>query len=96
MNQLIITPLAERDIESIGDYIAKDNPGRALSFVRELFDQCKTIAGNPLSYRLRPELEEGLRSCAYGNYVIFFSASKEEITIIRVLHGARDIPEEFS
>lgn len=80
----------------IGDYIAQDNPLRAISFVRELFAQCKTIAGNPLGYRLRPELEEDLRSCAYGNYVIFFSATEQEVTIIRVLHGARDIPDEFA
>ncbi len=95
MNKLIVTPLAECDIEAIGDYIAQDNPQRAISFVRELFAQCKTIAGNPLGYRLRPELAEDLRSCAYGNYVIFFSATEQEVTIIRVLHGARDIPGEF-
>ena len=34
--RLVITPLAEQDIESIGDYIARDNPRRALSFIREL------------------------------------------------------------
>lgn len=96
MSKLIVTPLAERDIEAIGDYIAQDNPRRALSFVRELFGQCKTIAGNPLGYRLRSELAESLRSCAYGNYVIFFSATEQEITIIRVLHGARDISGEFT
>jgi toxin ParE1/3/4 len=96
VNKLIVTPLAERDIEAIGDYITQDNPRRALSFVRALLTQCKTIAENPLGYRLRPELDEDLRSCAYGNYVIFFSVSKEEVTVIRVLHGARDIPGEFS
>lgn len=31
-----ISPLAERDLESIGDYIAEDNPVRALRFVAEL------------------------------------------------------------
>lgn len=27
---------AERDLESIGDYIARDNPMRAISFLQEL------------------------------------------------------------
>jgi plasmid stabilization system protein ParE len=36
MTRLIITPLAESDIEDIGDYIAQDHPDRAVSFVAEL------------------------------------------------------------
>lgn len=31
-----LAPLAEQDLEAIGDYIARDNPRRALSFVHEL------------------------------------------------------------
>jgi toxin ParE1/3/4 len=34
--RVVISPLAERDLEAIGDYIAEDNPARALSFVAEL------------------------------------------------------------
>jgi toxin ParE1/3/4 len=89
---LVFTPRAEQDLEAIGDYIAADNPKRAISFVRELHQQCQRIAQNPSGYRLRPELAEGLRSCAYGHYVIFFEADPENITIVRILHGARDLP----
>ena len=89
--RLTLTPLAEQDLEAIGDYIAGDNPTRAVSFIRELRDQCQRIAANPPGYRLRPELGDDIRSCAHGNYVIFFMATPEEVTIIRVLHGARDI-----
>ncbi len=53
--QVIITPLAERDIESIGDYIAQDNPVRAISFVTEIRAQCVKIAKGPQGYGLRPE-----------------------------------------
>lgn len=94
--QGIITPLAERDLESIGDYIAEDNPVRAISFVAELRAQCVKIANGPQGYRLRPELGDGIHSCAYGNYVIFFTANKTRLTIARVLHGAMDIPAHFS
>jgi len=90
------TPLAESDLEAIGDYIAADNPKRAISFVRELRQQCQRIAQNPLAYRLRSELAEGLRSCAFGHYVIFFKADHEELAIIRILHGARDLPAVLS
>ncbi|TVS21024.1 MAG: type II toxin-antitoxin system RelE/ParE family toxin [Planctomycetaceae bacterium] len=90
--RLTLTPLAEQDLEAIGDYIAADNPIRAVSFIRELRAQCPRIAANPPGYRLRPELGDDIRSSAYGNYVISFVASPEEITIIRILHGAPDIP----
>lgn len=90
--RLVIKPLAEQDLEAIGDYIARDNPARAVTFVRELREQCKRITGNPLGYRERSELTPGLRSCAHGNYVIFFDALPGVVEVVRVLHGARDLP----
>jgi len=41
--QLLFTPMAAFDLEEIGDYIAKDNPVRAGSFVAELRAQCEKI-----------------------------------------------------
>jgi len=90
----LVSPLAEQDIESIGDYIALDNPHRALTFIAELRGQCGTIAASPKAFRARPELGESIRSCAYGNYVIFFQ-DVETVCIVRVLHGAMDIEARF-
>lgn len=90
--RLVFTPLAEQDLEAIADYIAVDNPVRALSFVRELRAQCLRITLNPPGYRLRPDLGDGIRSCAHGNYVIFFEVDPDTVVIVRILHGARDIP----
>ena len=64
--------------------------------MRELRSQCGKVAALPETFRLRHELGEDIRSCAYGRYVIFFTAGVHEITIIRVLHGARDLPALFS
>lgn len=89
------SPLAEQDLEAIGDYIAADNPRRALSFVQEIRAQCQRIARNPPGYRLRPELGDGIRSCVHGHYVIFFEADTHAVTIVRILHGARDLPALF-
>ena len=90
-----ISPLAERDLEAIGDYIAEDSPSLALSFVAELRTQCATIVKAPQAYRARADIAEGLRSCAYGNYVIFFTITKTQLKIVRILHGARDIAAQF-
>lgn len=91
MSKIDFTPLAESDLEGIGDFIAQDNPRRALSFVEELRDQCSRIALAPLAYPARPELRIGLRSCAYGHYVVFFQADNLKVLIVRILHGAQDI-----
>ena len=93
---LLFTPLAAQDLEDIADYIAQDNPARALSFVAELQAQCQTIARQPALYRLRSDLLPNVRSCAYGNYVIFFQSLEKQVTVVRILHGTRDLPAAFS
>ncbi|HIE6127822.1 TPA: type II toxin-antitoxin system RelE/ParE family toxin [Proteus mirabilis] len=94
--KLGISPLAEQDLESIGDWIAKDNPIRALSFIEELYQKCLLIAESPTFYAERPEILPGLRSCTYGRYLLFFRVLEAEVRIERILHGSRDIPAHFS
>ena len=95
MAQYWISPLAEQDLEAISDFIAQDNPHRALTFITELRSQCAKIATNPMACRLRPELGTNIRSFAHGNYVIFFQDNRDELCIVRVLHGAMDIETRF-
>jgi len=89
--KLRLSPLAEHDIENIGDYIAQDNPRRAVSFTEELYQQCLSISESPDIYRERPELGEKIRACSYGRYLIVYSIHDIEVRIERVLHGSRDI-----
>jgi len=35
-----VSPLSERDLEEIGDFIAADNPHRTVSYIREMRDRC--------------------------------------------------------
>jgi len=93
--RLEFRPQAELDLERIGDHIALDNPRRAVTFLRELRAQCRKIMVAPQAYRSRPELGEGIRSCTYENYVIFFTEDDWLLQIIRVLHGAMDIEAQF-
>jgi len=92
---LSITPLAAQDLEEIGDYIAQDNPLRAVEFLTELQAHCETIRRNPEGYRLRQEFSETMRSCSHGNYVIFYESDVKEVTIVRILHGGRDLQKIF-
>ncbi|MBL6945439.1 MAG: type II toxin-antitoxin system RelE/ParE family toxin [Rhodospirillales bacterium] len=88
---VVFSPLAERDLEEIGDHIARDNPRRALSFIMEIRDRCREIEATPHAAPLRDEIMPGARMIVHGNYLIFYRAMNREIRIERVLHGARDI-----
>ncbi|MFC6307212.1 type II toxin-antitoxin system RelE/ParE family toxin [Paraburkholderia dipogonis] len=89
-----ILPAVEAELEAIGDYIARDNPRRAVSFVRELRDKCLSLADMALAFPLVPRYEDrGVRHRVHGNYQIFYRVvglPAERIDIIHVLHGARD------
>jgi len=88
-----ILPVAAHDMESIGDYIAKDNPWRAVSFVQELRKATAVLGDFPEAFPLVPDFEDdGIRMHTHGRYVIYYryiEASKR-VVVLRVLHGAQD------
>jgi toxin ParE1/3/4 len=89
------TPQTEIDLEEIGDYIALDNPKRAVTFVQEIRQHCELIADGPTRYAARPELGEGIRVCTHKNYLIVFEPYDDGVLILRVLQGARNLPGIF-
>jgi len=95
MRPVIFSPDALLDLQDIGDYIAADNPERALSFVGELHDVAENITSAPGAYRAREDIAPGLRMALKGNYVILFRVRQDRIEIARILHGARDLPRTF-
>lgn len=92
----VFSPLAESDLEGIGDYIARDNPQRAISFVLELKEQCEKICDIPLAFPLRSELGEGFRMVVFKSYLIFYRDFENTVRIERILHGARNIQVLFN
>ena len=91
MKPLTFSPEAAADLEEIGDYIAKDNPTRALSFLDELENYCYQSAERPEAFPKREDLAPGLRMAVYGNYLILFRIQAQEIRIERIVHGARKL-----
>ena len=87
-----LTAAAEADLEAIGDYIAQDNPVRALSFVRELSRSCLELADMPEAWPAIPRYEHhGVRRRVHGRYLIFYRVAEGRITILHVLNGAMDV-----
>lgn len=88
-----LSHLALSDLEAIGDYIARDNPVRAVSFVREIRAKFKQIGKNPLHYQLRPEVGKDARLAVVGHYVILFRVIGAVVKVERVVFGGRNLPE---
>jgi plasmid stabilization system protein ParE len=82
----------ESDLDSIADYIAQDNPQRAITFIREIRQKMHRIAEQPLIYQLRPEIGEEARLAVVGRYVILFRVLDDVVRIERVVYGGRDLP----
>lgn len=95
MPRLVILPAARVDLIEIGDFIAQDNLERALSFLAEIEVKMQEAAERPESFPMRNDVCAGLRSARHGRYLIFFVNADEEVQIVRVLHGARDLPRIF-
>jgi len=80
----------ERDVEEIGDSIARDNPARAVTFIEALTERCHLLIEQPAAAPLRPEFGNGVRMIPFGRYLVFYSFDADELKIIRVIHGARN------
>lgn len=86
-----LTAEAEHDLEAIGDYIARDNPRRAISFLQELREKCLALADKPERFPLVPRYEtESVRRRSHGNYLIFYRVERAKVVVVHVLHGAQD------
>ena len=70
--KLVFTATADADMETIGDYIALENPLRAVSFIREIRGKCIELREVPEAFPLVSRHEAtGIRRRVHGNYLIF-------------------------
>lgn len=85
----IFSRKAEDDLEVIADYIACDNPRRALTYITEIRERCHTIISFPEAAPLREEFGTGIRMVPFGRYLLFYTVHSEYVRIERILAGER-------
>ena len=97
----LFTPQAWQDVLDIVAYIAADNASAAERFVPALEDTCTQLLALPGLGSARSfqsaEIKDVRQMAVTGfeNYLIFYSATKRSITVLRILHAARDFPTIF-
>jgi toxin ParE1/3/4 len=64
-------------------------------FIRRLIAKADSLSFMPERYRERQELQPGLRAVLVEKYLLFYLIDNRTVSIIRVLHGARDVTAEM-
>lgn len=85
--KVLVSRLAEIDITEIAEWIAADNPRAAARMIDKFLAAANALSLHPHRY---PEVgRTGLRKRPIGDYVILYRAD-DAISVVRVLHSARD------
>ena len=92
MLRLVFTEQARADLLEAWLFIAGDNPAAADKVLDTLEHEAKLLLLQPLMGRARPELGSAVRSWPSATpYVVFYEVDGSELTVLRVLHHARDV-----
>lgn len=93
--QIELSRYVEGDLDTVADFIAQDNPGRAVTFIQDIRKKFYNIQREPLIYQLRPDIGEDARMATVGNYAILFRIMGNIVRIERVVYGSRNLPDVF-
>jgi plasmid stabilization system protein ParE len=78
-------------LEEIAAFIAKDSPLAAYKFIAYLRAKALSLGDIPHAFPLVPRYERaGIRRRPCGRYLIFYRADEGAVSIVRILHSARD------
>ena len=86
---------ALRDLEAIGDYIARDNPATANRVVLRILDQTEMLTAHPEIGRPGRIAETRELVITDTPYIVPYRLRSAEIEVLAVFHGARKWPEGF-
>lgn len=95
-NKYILSQEADNDLEKIFDYTLEEfGFNQAVKYLDEIAEVFVKIIKTPEIGRSRNEIKKNLYSLPIGSHVVFYTIQIDHIRIVRVLHGAKDMPKSF-
>ncbi len=92
MPKIVYTSSARADLIEAWLFVAEENLNAADQMLETINEGIHLLAQQPLMGRERPELRAGLRSWPTATpYILYYVPDQGGLTLIRVLHHARDI-----
>jgi toxin ParE1/3/4 len=95
MARAIRSERAQQDLEEILAYLDSQSTQAADRFALKFDQTCYLHAAHPQIGAGADEYAANLRQFTVWNYAIFYRPVEAGIEVIRIIHGARDIPKIF-
>jgi toxin ParE1/3/4 len=92
-----LAPQVETELDDIWYYIAQESgsPDIADRLIDSITERFFLLSSHPYLGRVRDDLRPGLRSFPVGNYLIIYRIDAQDVLILHVAHGRRDIETLF-
>ena|SRR5437660_1805017 len=87
-------PQADSDLDDIWYYVASKSGSIEIAdrFIESITSRFSILASHPNIGRARDQdLRPGLRSFPVGEYLIIYRIRDEDVVILRVMRGSRDV-----
>ena len=92
MTQVLYAQRAQTDLLEAWLFIAEENMSAADRMLETIEHEAETLSLQPKMGRARPELGIDVRSWPTSTpYVLFYQLDHSGLTVLRVLHHARDV-----
>jgi plasmid stabilization system protein ParE len=91
MPRVRLRPAAIADLAELHGHVAAEDRSAADRLVRRLVDRAGTLTEHPDRGAPRPRLGRDTRCLVEGDYLLFYVATPSEVTILRILLGARQV-----
>lgn len=91
MVEVVWTDFAIKDLDDIGEYIAKESERYAQAVVQNLFESTEVLGTHPKAGRIVPEFNKNnLRELIRGSYrIVYRVVDVNRIDILTIHHSAR-------
>ena len=91
-----LAPEAEADLNELWFYIASNGSVDAADrFVDALTNRFFLLATHTRAGRQRDDLSRGMRMFPVGDYIVLYRIDGDDVVIVRVVRGSRDLEPLF-
>lgn len=89
MIRLVWTARAARQLDGVGEYVAKDNPKAATRLLKSIRQSANMLKQNPFMGR-RTEFDDVRELVVHPNYLLSYRVSSDVVEILQVWHVAQN------
>ena len=94
--QYVLAQEATQDLDEILDYFLSRNIDAGERFIQEFNKKCKYLTQFPNIGRSYANLDPTLRGIPVDGYILFYRVFEDNIIIVRVISGYRDLKSVFT